>query len=739
MGDIVRITTVIATLVLAALPAVAGAQGTTTQPFGSWIDFGARGTDLTGDGARYERYRDLGDGLFVEGVQLNHETGHGWLLNFSGEHVGRRDQRHTGRFVRPGKLKGQATWDQIPMLMSNSSRTIFSGVGSNVLTIPDSYQGGYRSNAALFDATSRGFDIKSRRHIFSTDLEYIATPALTLSARGQYTNREGVIPYGGSFGHSVLSETAAPVDHTLKDLDAGAEFSRNPVLVRVGYTASLFTNQNTTLAWDNPFNLTDTASNPSRGRGSLPPSNTYYGVNTLVSVKLPHRSRVSAYASMGSLTDAGDPIMPLTINSTTAILPLVRSTVDGKARTTAANLDFTSRPTRMVNVNVRFRSYDYDNRTPEFAVRQFDSYDATATTIASQICGVGDAICSEPFGITRQSLDASLNLTPVGAASIGVGYTRLNEDRSHRIFESTTEDVARLSFDSVGTGVLTLRTKFEHSQKRATGDRARLAAHLAEVLGAAHEQPNMRHFDVAERDRDRMTLLGNVMASGNVSVNASVAVGKDDYIRDAFIPDRESRFGLRDNTNRVVTFGVDAAPTARATVAASYSYERYKAFSTSRQASPGVQFTDQSRDWSTDATDRVHSVLLLMDVKKFRDRVDVQVTYDFNRGRAFYDYGTGPVADRTLPEGVVAPSLPTPAALPPTLSQLHRASTDLTYWATPHLGLGASYWFEDFKVEDFTLGVESTPNLLRGDTLLLGYLYRPYTANTVWGRLIYRW
>ncbi len=88
---------------------------------------------------------------------------------------------------------------------------------------------------------------------------------------------------------------------------------------------------------------------------------------------------------------------------------------------------------------------------------------------------------------------------------------------------------------------------------------------------------------------------------------------------------------------------------------------------------------------------------------------------------------------------MVAPALPTPEALPPTLSQLHRAVTDLTYWVTDRLGVGGSYWFEDFDVEDFTLDVESTPNLLRRNTVLLGYLYRPYTTNTFWGRLVYRW
>jgi MtrB/PioB family decaheme-associated outer membrane protein len=735
----VRIRTVITALALAALPIAASAQDTTSQPPGNWIDFGLRGTAIDGDSARYERYRDLGDGLFMETARLKRETSNGWFLDFGADHVGRRDQRYTGQVTRPGKFKGLVMWDQIPMLMSNSSLTVFSGVGSGVLTIPDSTQGAYGSNQPLFQATAQGFNIESRRHIFTTDLEYAATQELTLSVKGQYTDREGIIPYGGSFGHSVLAETAAPVDHTLKDVQAGAEFAPDPVLVRVGYTASLFTNHHTTLEWDNPFNLVDEANNPSRGRGSLPPSNTYYGVNSLVSVKLPRRSRISAFASMGWLTDAGDPIMPFTINSAVTAEPFVRNTVDGEARTTAINLNFTSRPTRKVHFSLGLRSYDYDNRTPPFAVRQFESYDGSPSNITSQVCGVGDAVCTEPFGVKRQNFDADLSLTPFSAASIGVGYTRLDEDRSHRIFESTKEDIARLSFDSVGTGYFTLRTKYEHSQKRAAGDGAAIAEHLLEVLGEAGEQPNMRHFDVAERDRDRVTLLGSIMASGNVVVNASVAVGKDDYVRDRFIPDLESRFGLRDNTHRVITFGVDTAPTERAAVSASYSYERYKAFSTSRQANPGDQFTDPSRDWSTDATDRVHSFLVLMDLTKISGRVDLQVSYDFNRGRAFYDYGTGPVADRTLPEDVVATSLPTPEALPPTLSQLHRAVTNLTYWATDHLGLEASYWFEDFNVEDFTLDVESTPNLLRDNTLLLGYLYRPYTANTFWGHVIYRW
>jgi len=41
------------------------------------IDFGVRGTSVNGEPARYERYRDLGDGLFLGGIRLNRETTNG--------------------------------------------------------------------------------------------------------------------------------------------------------------------------------------------------------------------------------------------------------------------------------------------------------------------------------------------------------------------------------------------------------------------------------------------------------------------------------------------------------------------------------------------------------------------------------------------------------------------------------------------------------------------------------------
>ena len=713
------------TAALALLPVIARAQ--TTPSTTGWLDFGGRGTTIDGDGARYERYRDLSDGVFLEALRLTAER-QGWFLDATADHVGRRDQRFTGTFVKPGKLSAWAMWDQIPMTMSRTTRTLFVEdleEPQGVLTIDNAIQAQAQASPAalsvLFAQISRPFETESQRNIAQAGVEYLATSELTLRSNVQYTTREGSMPYGGSFGHSSLVEFPAPIQHTLTDFDGGAEFARDRLLLRAGYAGSWFQNAFTTATFDNPFRATDSTSVPSQGRLSLAPNSSFISVNGLASVKLPRRSRVTAYLSAGSLEDTGDTLMAQTINTTNATAPLERTRLEGKARTTAVNLNVVSRPARYLDVDVRYRSYDYDNRTPVFTMTQRVAYDNAPSDLAAA------PVDTEPFSILRRSFDADLRLTPVTRAAVGVGFTRLGEERTHRIFESTRDNVMRVTFDSVGHRWFSLRTKYEHAERRGEGlDTA--------VLISVNEQPGLRHFDVAPRDRDRITMLGSVTPSGNLVVTASLAAGQDDY--------QESLFGLRDNTHRVYSLGVDATPAGPFDLVfgGSYSFERYNALARSRQANTAAEFADPSRNWASDGTDRVHSVILSAGLSKIARKVDATVSYDFSRARTTYDYITGPVPNRTLPEEVtVDTTLPTPTALPLVRSDLQRATTDVIYALTPRVGVGLSYWHERYRVSDFTLDAEATPNLARGQSLLMGYLYKPYTANTIWARMVVRW
>jgi MtrB/PioB family decaheme-associated outer membrane protein len=752
-----RIRTLFLAIPIGLLPALATAQAPTTpQPAGpqasapaaaepetdedalpttyGTFDFGVRTSSIDGDGARYERYRDLGDGLFLEKARYSTDK-RGWMVDLGADHLGRRDQRFAVSAVRPGRLKVWGQWDQIPMLMSRTTRTLFAEPSPGVLTIDNAIRAQVQASASYLATavqSARQFELSSRRHIVEGGAQFIGHGGLTLTTNVRHTDREGGIPFGGSFGHGQVVETIAPVQHTLTDFDSNAEYMQGNLLVRGGYTGSWFKNELTSLTFDNPWRVSDSTSGGSRGRSSLPPSNSFIGVNGLVSYKLPYKSRVNLSGSIGSLRDSGDPLLPFTVNSALTSPALDRATTEGHAKTSSMNLNFTSRPTQSIDIDLRYRTYDYDNRTPEFLTLQRVGYDnavSNVTNLALQH--------SEPFGVKRQTLDADVRLSPIRSLSGGVGFSHLAEERTHRIFEETTDNVFRLSVDLFAKqssgGVygfmrsFTVRSKYEHAERRGEGDAAVIGAEL-EAIG---EQPGMRHFDIAARDRDRVTITLASAPISMMTVSGSVAAGKDDYL--------ESLFGLRDNRHRVYSAGFDLAPSEYYGAGLSYSFERYTSLSRSRQANPGVQFTDASRNWATDTADRAHSVIAHAEMLDLAQKFDVTLFADYNRSNGLYRYTTGAVQDRTLPEEAIVPStLPTPTQLPAVRSELSRANLDVVYKLSERWGIGVSLWFEEYRVKDFGLDSDALSRLDPAGALLLGYQYLPYTATTVWGRAVYR-
>jgi len=70
---------------------------------------------------------------------------------------------------------------------------------------------------------------------------------------------------------------------------------------------------------------------------------------------------------------------------------------------------------------------------------------------------------------------------------------------------------------------------------------------------------------------------------------------------------------------------------------------------------------------------------------------------------------------------------------------LTRGTTDVIYSLSPHVGVGVSYWYERYDVTDFSLDAQAISRLDLPGALLLGYGYRPYTGETLWARIFYRW
>jgi hypothetical protein len=310
-------------------------------------------------------------------------------------------------------------------------------------------------------------------------------------------------------------------------------------MVRVAYDGSWFNNDVEALVWDNPLRVTDqthasaysAGDGSSQGRMALWPDSTAHTVSASGSVALPARSRAFAYVSVGSwLQDAQ--LLPHTINTAIAPIALPRQTAEAEARITSMNYRVTSRPTPTIWLSGQYRLYDYDNRTPHFAVNQYVRLDGN---VATSVTGG-----SEPFEYTRHFVDLDASFTPFRLAAFRFGYGQENDDRTFRLFEETTDRTFRASVDSTGLAWGSVRLQYDHSVRTGQG--------LDEqVLSDIGEQISLRQFDISDRTRDRVTGIFQIVPIETLGFNASVAIGQENRPDAAFgLHDKRSRGGGRE-------------------------------------------------------------------------------------------------------------------------------------------------------------------------------------------------
>jgi MtrB/PioB family decaheme-associated outer membrane protein len=690
------------TALLSAAAAVAHAQSSGST------DVGLRLSSVRGDEARFQRFRDIGDGAVMERVRFE-RGGHNWLFSVGADHVGRRDQRYTLAYRTGGKLTMSFLWDQIPLFISRDTRTLFSLESPGVFRLDDAIQRALEANPlqlANFAPGASGLDVRSRRDTAAFELIYSATRDLDVKVNLKSVRREGSMPWGLTFGHTNVVELAAPIDTRTTDVTVGVEWANRLGSLRVGYDGSIFSNRVPTLVWDNPWRFTDSpTAGSSQGWAALPPGSTLHSVTTAGGLKLPARSRLTGNVTIGTWRQ-NEALLPFTINSALLAPPLDRQTAQADARTLAMNYTLTSRPARIVWLNARYRYYDFDNRTPPFTMPTRVRLDQTI--VAVPLGG------PETFSSTRHNLDLDASMTPVTFSAFRVGYGRELVDRTHRIFGRTMENVFRTSADTTIGPLVMVRGLFEHARRE--GSRFH-----EEALTAIGEQPALRHFDVADRDRDRVTALLQVTPVPAIGMTASVARGKDEY--------RNSGFGLRDSDTRSYAVALDFLPHERVNASLSFVRDTYSALQTSRSAAPGVQFVDPSRNWSVDSGDHTRTLTASLDLLRMLPETELRFAYDISRSRSTYVY--------VLPAGG---TLPPPSQLPPVINRLQSGTADLRYFLTPRAAVGLVYWFDAYRVDDFALGPGTLTQInLPGNSLYLGSLYRPYTAHAASLRLTYLW
>ena len=702
-----------------------------TPKLGS-VDFGFRADDTNGDHSRYQRFRDLRQGAYVDRFKFNKETEQ-WAFDASANNVGYRDQRYTAKYDAIGKLAIRGEWNQVPLFISGSTATLYTDAGNGRLVIDDSIQRSLQTAPPTTAAGYNGllnilngadpYDLRGRRDIGLMNMVYTVNQAVDLKVDVRNMNRSGYnlmsFGFGTSPGLSPVVEFNTPTDDRTTDIKANLEFANARGLFNVGYNASWFNQHIPTVQFDNPLRADDISGGPSSGQFVQWPTNSSFAVTMNGSYKLGGRSRASAFLSFGQW-EQNEALAAPTVNSALIAVapPLERATAEAKADVTSMVYTFNSRPNQYIWLNARYRYFDYANKTP--------IYDTVALV---GDWALGTAVWeNEPASSKRKTLDLDGQIAAHKYLDLGFGYTREDGDRTFRIYEKTAEDAYRFTVDSTANQYVTFRTKYEHSVRTGSA----FQEHLLEEVG---EQPQMRHFDIANRTRDRVTTTVILVPGSRVNFNVSYGLGKDEYT--------DTGFGLRNNDNDTWSAGADFIASERVTFGFNYGEEKYTAMQYSRTANPlsatDVTFNDPTRDWWLDQDDTVKTTSAYADFKKALPRTDIRFGFDTSFGDATYVYNM-------KPDQKVFTTVPL-TQLVPLKNNLTNGRVDVQYFVRANLAIGAAYLYERYVVDDFALGAATLYNLAPANgtsggfasSIYSGYLYQNYRANTAWLRMTFLW
>ena len=676
----------------------------------TWREFliGGRFSNVDGDPARFQRYQDIRDGLLFSGARyaVDHPQGD-YSFRALADNVGWRDQRFFADYDRPGRFIVSGNWDQIPQFYSVDTRTPYTSLGGN-LALDDATQRAIQLGQAKTDAyipLAPQFDLIERRDIGQVNLKATPTPHVDVTAGYTLQRHSGELPYGASFGFSNDVEVPLPYDSRTNDFTLGTEWTKAGNMLRVAYQGTWFDNLDDTLVWDSPLRLDDASGSPGRGRLALWPSNSANTFSAAASTTLPRHTRITGFLSYG-VWNNDDPVLPFTINSALPVIPLPRTTTEGKAGITSANVNFVSHPAADWRFSARLRDYDYNNKTPAFPVNQYVSYDSSVNT---SLTGG-----PERYAHNRLTFDSDATWSGIPQVALTAGYSRNNTGYDFRIFESSGENVFRVSADAVGTSWLTFRTQYEYGDRTGSDLDEGLLTHIG-------EHPEIRHFDVADRTRNRLTAQADMVPNDMWAFSVSGGVGKDDF--------NNTELGLLDSTFRTISFGVDYHLPNGLGAGGTYNYERYAGLQRSHEGdSSDAQFNDPLRDWTADSRETVNYFSIFVTPPRIGRNTEARFSYDYSHAVGSYLYAVP-----------VGSPVPAPNQLPDVYNKLQQLKLDVRHRLSNRLSANVTYLYEPFRVYDFAFDQSVINSIVQPSSLVMGYVYRPYTAHALMAGVRFYW
>jgi hypothetical protein len=727
-----------------------------SPPSSNWFDGQATLLLLGRDdvaSSKFEEYRTIPKGFSMPGFTLQGSHDGKDFALFS-QNISRSDQRYAG-WGSFESLKVSFDYNQIPHSMGNDGRSIMTELAPGVWGMNATLRQGLgdRVNARLPAATrnyaffsdlyaptiaSAGFvDLDDVRQRGIYEVLLAESLPFKLTATYMHEKKTGTRGAGGGsirgFSDNIV-EVPEPLNELTQDIGFRLTVERSWGNLHATFNHNWYNNRQETLIVDNPLVAFDqpyrpaAGSTPATGGTSRalfigPPDNSADRGSLGALLKFKRQTRVTAEVALGRWTQ-NEQLYPYTIFSlapTGTGAPasdrgsLQFQALDGKIDTTTLNFSFSSRPVEGLGVRARYRSYDFDNKTP--VIPRVGSLSASPDRLWSNT-NLGETplgyVTASPYGYKtgRFDVSASYDFKPL---TLEAAYRHSKIDRTFREAEGTSLDGYTLAAVLRTSDWLNVRASFDDSSREPHGEHVTAATRL--------------QADEQKRDSTRIGVDLEVTPSSKIAFILSYLRRKDEYTNpDAVAGVPGSAYGLLEAKYDSFTGEIDLTPGERFEIGAYYTYEKNlsttQAFSGGTTALGLLNFagSDETDTFGVNATVHLVPEKWALKVNGRRQKLDglLDITGDPNGSFARARASFGGIQDITDYSD----------------TELTTAVAQLDYTASEHLGLGVGYAYEKYRFTDaFSVGTEVYP--------LAGAFYLKandgsYDVNVVYARLNYR-
>lgn len=622
---------------------------------------------VTDESAYFGRYTGLDDDgfYFLGSARARHLGEDGKYLYLNAEDVG-LDTRSLGvRGGERGRYRLYLDYDRIPGFVAENPRTVFRGLGSTDLTLPADWETAPTTDGMTrLDQSLNDVSLDKTRDTLAIGADFFRNRTWEYGIEYRRIEQDGFKTQGASF-LTTASILPMPIDRVTDQIEARVVYLQEDWHAILSYSGSFFSNNDSAATWDNPF--TPIVPGADRGQISQEPDNHFHQL-TLAGVWRPTaKLDTSARLAWGRM-EQDDAFLPSTINPFLTTSPLPRNDLDGRVDTITGNIRavFTATP-RVTLIGEGFYD-DRDNRTP------VDAFEQVGTDTF-----VGGTRTNRPYSLERLGGRLTADFRATDKVRLSAGGRVEQTDRNYQEVDTTETIAGWGEIHALPTDRLdvTLRLGLE---ERSLDDEYSALPDLD-----WEENPLLRKYHLASRDRDYVAARLTYMASDRVTLGFSGDYAKDDYDR--------SEIGLTDARDQAYTVDISALARDNVTVSAFYGWERIDSTLASSSAF-GVP------DWTADQEDTIDTVGITLEATDVgKEGLDAGINYA-------YSSGTGRI---TLQTG--APT----TALPDLESRLHSVNLYGRYRISDRLAVRLDYYYEDFRARDFAkdgVDPDTIPNVL---------------------------